>query len=145
MVEFWRYSSRNRVGHQRHPLTAARRSLVLELWSAGMTKEEIACSMFIDEDTVSRHLREARRAGDARAVVRHPYSALALATVRLTGRQATEIVGNVMEAQARRGVVYAQGTLERAISAAMAVTGVDAVTNAIDVALCAGIENGALQ
>jgi DNA-binding CsgD family transcriptional regulator len=70
--QFWRFSSRNRVGNEPHPLTLARRNLILELWSGGMTQDEIAAAADLDFSTVVRHLREARRAGDARAIVRHP-------------------------------------------------------------------------
>lgn len=71
-LEFWRYSSRNREGHVSHPLTLARRNLILELWAAGKTKDQIAEELDVDLDTISRHFREARQAGDARAVIRHP-------------------------------------------------------------------------
>lgn len=77
-VEFWRYSSRNREGHTPHPLTATRRNLILELWAKGLTKEQIAEQLDIDVDTISKHFRQARRAGDARAVVRHPATRRAL-------------------------------------------------------------------
>lgn len=70
--QFWRFSSRNRSGHAIHPLTMVRRNLILDMWAAGSTKESIAFDVSIDVDTVSKHLRAARKAGDARAVVRHP-------------------------------------------------------------------------
>lgn len=68
---FWEYSSRNRKGHGRHPLTAVRREAILIHWAAGWTEEAIATKLRIDVDTVGRHLREARKAGDVRAEVRH--------------------------------------------------------------------------
>lgn len=70
--QFWRYSSRNRSGHVIHPLTMVRRNLILDLWAAGSTKDAIAFAISVDLDTVSKHLRAARKAGDVRAVVRHP-------------------------------------------------------------------------
>jgi len=51
--------------------TLARRNRVLDLWAAGGNKDLIAQIVRIDIDTVSRHLRQGRKAGDARAAVRH--------------------------------------------------------------------------
>ena len=70
-VAFWRYSSRNREGHKKHPLTAVRREFILIHWQAGWTEDAIAFRLRIDVDTIGRHLREARKAGDPRAAVRH--------------------------------------------------------------------------
>jgi DNA-binding NarL/FixJ family response regulator len=70
-TEFWRYSSRNREGHRRHPQTAVRREAILIHWSAGWTEDAIAQRLGIDVDTVGRHLREARKGGDTRAAIRH--------------------------------------------------------------------------
>lgn len=72
-VAFWRYSSRNREGHQHQPLTQVRRTIILNLWAAGeLTMGEIAFRVKLDVDTVRNHLRQARKAGDPRAVIRHP-------------------------------------------------------------------------
>ena len=71
-TEFWRLSSRNRAGHTRHPLTMVRREQIISRWAAGETIEQIAFAVRVDADTVSKHLRAARKAGDSRAVVRHP-------------------------------------------------------------------------
>lgn len=71
-MQFWRHSSHNRPGHASHPLTLARHNLILELWAAGKTKEEIAAIVDVDLDRVSSHFQAAQRAGDARPVVRHP-------------------------------------------------------------------------
>lgn len=70
-TEFWRYSSRNRPGHAAHPRTAFIRQAVLIHWAAGWIEDAIAQKLGIDVDTVGRHLRAARRAGDPRAAVRH--------------------------------------------------------------------------
>lgn len=70
-IEFWRYSSRNRPAHERHPLVAVRREAVLIYWNAGWTEDAIASILRIDVDTVGRHLREARKASDPRAAIRH--------------------------------------------------------------------------
>lgn len=70
-TEFWRYSSRNREGHKRHPLTAVRREAILIHWKAGWTEEAIAFRLGCDVDTIGKHLRAARKAGDPRAAIRH--------------------------------------------------------------------------
>ena len=70
-TEFWRFSSRNRAGHKAHPKTFVLRQSILTHWAAGWTEEAIAYRHRIDVDTVGRHLREARKAGDPRAEVRH--------------------------------------------------------------------------
>ena len=70
-VEFWKYSSRNRQGHNYHPLTHVRREAILIHWAAGWTEDAIAERLRIDVDTVGRHLRQARKAGDPRAEIRH--------------------------------------------------------------------------
>lgn len=72
MLNFWEYSSRNRPDHMPHPLTSARYNLSLELWAGGSTQDRICEIVNIDLRTLSRLLARARRAGDARAVVRHP-------------------------------------------------------------------------
>lgn len=77
-TNFWEYSSRNRAGHKRHPLTAVRREFILVHWAAGWTEDAIALKLRIDVDTVGRHLREARKAGDPRAEVRHAATLQAL-------------------------------------------------------------------
>lgn len=77
-TEFWRLSSRNRAGHTRHPLTMARREAIITAWDNGKTEDEIAFMVKVDVDTVSKHLRAARKAGDARAVIRHPATRHAL-------------------------------------------------------------------
>lgn len=70
-TKFWEFSSRNREGHKAHPITHIRREAVLIHWAAGWTEEAIAAKLRIDLDTVGRHLREARKAKDPRAAVRH--------------------------------------------------------------------------
>jgi DNA-binding transcriptional regulator LsrR (DeoR family) len=70
-MEFWRYSSRNQKGHRQHPMTHARREFILIHWEAGWTEDSIALRLRIDVDTVGRHLKEARKAGDPRAAIRH--------------------------------------------------------------------------
>ena len=136
-VEFWRYSSRNRSGGM-HGLTLARRNLILELWVSGSIKDEIAEQVGVDVDTVSSHLQAARKAGDARAIIRHPATVLAIANVRLRIEQAERIVSLVMAEQERRDVVYALGTAERAARAGIAAIGVEAVTEAIVLELHVG-------
>lgn len=79
---FWEYSSRNRKGHNYHPLTAVRRESILIHWAAGWTEEAIATKHGIDVDTVGRHLREARKRGDARAEVRHAATRKAMEMAR---------------------------------------------------------------
>jgi DNA-binding NarL/FixJ family response regulator len=78
MVKFWEFSSRNRQGHKPHPLVSLRREAVLIFWSHGWTEEAIAIKCGIDVDTVGRHLREARKAGDPRAEIRHAATRMAL-------------------------------------------------------------------
>ena len=70
-VEFWKYSSRNRQGHKYHPMTHVRREAILIHWAAGWTEDAIAERLHIDVDTVGCHLRQARKAGDPRAEIRH--------------------------------------------------------------------------
>lgn len=65
--EFWRYSSRNRMGHETHPITAERAERILDAFAGGMTVDGIAESLDLDLSTVKAHLRRARMAGDARA------------------------------------------------------------------------------
>jgi DNA-binding NarL/FixJ family response regulator len=81
-VQFWRYSSRNREGHQAHPLTSARRNLILELWARGWTKEQVAFELNLDLDTISAHLEAGRKARDARAVIRHPATLKAMGSAK---------------------------------------------------------------
>ena len=71
MIEFWKFSSRTQPRHRQHPRTAVIREAVLIHWKAGWTEEAIAFRLDIDVWTVHRHLREARKAKDARAVIRH--------------------------------------------------------------------------
>jgi len=78
MVEFWRYSSQTRCGHAQHPTTNARRNRVLDLWAAGVTIDTIAYITHMSTDAISKHLRAARKIGDARAVVRHAATRRAL-------------------------------------------------------------------
>ena len=78
-TEFWRYSSRNREGHKRHPLTMVRREAILIHWQAGWTEDAIALKLRIDVDTVGRHLRAARKTGDPRAAIRHAATLQAMA------------------------------------------------------------------
>lgn len=78
-VEFWRYSSRNRAKHAPHPRTAILRESILIHWNAGWTEEAIAARHSIDLDTVGRHLKEARKARDPRAAVRHAATLKAMA------------------------------------------------------------------
>jgi len=70
-TDFWRYSSRNRAGHKHHPMTQVRRESILIHWEMGWTEEAIAFKHRIDVDTVGRHLKMARKAGDPRAQIRH--------------------------------------------------------------------------
>jgi DNA-binding NarL/FixJ family response regulator len=78
IVEFWRFSSRNREGHATHPLIAARNNLVLEMWACGETQDRIAEELDIDIRTISRLLARARRKKDVRAIMRHPATLKAL-------------------------------------------------------------------
>jgi DNA-binding NarL/FixJ family response regulator len=71
-VEFWRFSSKTNQGHKQPPLTQVRRAIILNLWVDGMTMDDIAFRVKLDVDTVRNHIRRARKAGDVRAVIRHP-------------------------------------------------------------------------
>lgn len=71
-VEFWRYSSKTNREHRQPPLTQVRRAIILNLWASGMTMDDIAFRVKLDVDTVRNHIRRARKAGDPKAVIRHP-------------------------------------------------------------------------
>jgi predicted transcriptional regulator len=77
-VKFWEYSSRNRKGHEMHPLVKVHREAILIMWKHGWTEENIAAKVGLDVDTIGRHLREARKAGDPRAEVRHAATRMAM-------------------------------------------------------------------
>lgn len=64
---FWELSSRTRPRHEPHPLTFARRETVLNLFASGSTVNAIAVQLDIDETTVSKHIRAARKTSDPRA------------------------------------------------------------------------------
>lgn len=76
--EFWRYSSRNRAGHERQPRVSVRRDIILNLWAGGMTMDSIALRVKLDVYTVRNYLRRARRQGDPRATIRHTATLKAL-------------------------------------------------------------------
>lgn len=71
-IEFWRLSSKTSPGHEQPATTRVRRDIILNLWFSGMTMDSIAFRVKLDVDTVRNHIRRARKAGDARAVIRHP-------------------------------------------------------------------------
>lgn len=64
---FYRYSSRNIAGQEKHPSVIAKRENVLNLWVAGQKTLEIAEALSISENTVKHYLRLARIKGDVRA------------------------------------------------------------------------------
>lgn len=64
---FWQLSSRTRPRHEPHPVTSERRESVLNLFAAGRTVNAIAVALDIDETTVTKHLRAAKKALDPRA------------------------------------------------------------------------------
>lgn len=64
---FWQFSSRTRPRHEPHPVTSERRESVLNLFASGATVNAIAASLDIDETTVTKHLRAAKKALDPRA------------------------------------------------------------------------------
>ena len=64
---FWQLSSRTRPRHEQHPLTFERRESVLNLFASGSTVNAIAVALDIDETTVSKHIRAAKKSADPRA------------------------------------------------------------------------------
>lgn len=77
-IEFWRFSSKTNRDHKAPPLTQVRRTIILNLWFEGMIMDDIAFRVKLDVDTVRNHIRRARKAGDPRAVIRHPGTLKAL-------------------------------------------------------------------
>lgn len=67
-LQFYKFSSFNRVGGKTHPTVSRRMNMIMDLWAALMTMDEIAKSLAVSSETVKRYVERAKRRGDPRAI-----------------------------------------------------------------------------
>lgn len=69
-LPYWVYSPRSKKGRRWLGVREKKRNQVLDLWLADLKTIEIAVTLGISETTVKRYIRQARAAGDLRALKR---------------------------------------------------------------------------
>jgi transposase len=63
---FFVFSSYNKHGGRTHPVVARRMNMILDMWQALMTIEQIAQALEIGTTTVEQYIRKGHRIGDPR-------------------------------------------------------------------------------